>query len=254
MRGRRKARAKGTWFPPLGSTFDDGEGNAYAAAQEIGEFGINPNSALGPNFENQVGGECFALLPDQTPQISAHDADFTLRDYVEGQEYLLDSIVGTLDVFCKGGPESQPGDNIVWPYVCVTAGIFVADADIEGGEVSPDVEDSQLDPNNADNLAAPWIWRRQWPLGNPRQSSSYGTTGSTTNYLATDGKGRAVETKSKRRIRRNQRLWLVLSGYGFNLGGSIAVTGAANLQPRIHFRADLRIIGQMRKAHNQSAF
>lgn len=250
MRHRRK---RATWLPVLGSTLSSGETSTYAVAQEIAEFTLTADSSTPPAFGSNAGGEYFALIPDQTPQVSAHSADFTLRDYVEGQEFLLDSIVGTCDVLVGDGLTGQ-NEHTVWPSVCVTAGLLVGDADIEGGQVDADIEDSQIDPNSADNMASPWIWRRSWLMGTPHQPSGYPWPAlPNINSYMTDGKGRAVETKSKRRIRRNQRIWFVISGYGFNWS-DIAVSGTDNDQPRVAARLDLRVIGKMMRAKNQSAF
>lgn len=254
---RRKKRAKSTWLPVLGTTLADGD-SSYAAAQERSQYKVHPSSAQVPNFVDSVGGEVFALLPDQTPDISQHDANFTLRDYVEGQEYLLDSIVGTVDVQILSGATGQD-DLTVWPWVMVTAAIFVGDADNGEGELTPDYDPHEIDPNNVDNMARPWIWRRSWLLGNPTQESSLtvwtppipGTSPPSNNSWLTGDRGRSIDTKSKRRIRRNQRLWWVSTAYGVSPQAT-SVTGTDIQQPSVFMMLDLRICGKMRRAHNTS--
>lgn len=262
MRGRRRRRARSTWFPNLGITIASEGGTSAFYSFNRSSLQPNTDSSVAP----WVGGsgiwqpfDCFALIPDQTAQISAHDADFTLRDYVEGQDWLLDSIVGSIHVGINAtntnlDPGQEPNEQ--WATIAVTVGIFVADA-IEENQIHPDIASNrEIDPTNVDNIRQPWVWRRTWLLSNPGTIfAGQQTAGGwpSTNTFVTGNLGPGIRTKTKRRIRRNQRIWLIAACTGFDFN-NISVGGDPETQPVVNIMADLRICGKMRRSHNQSAF
>lgn len=252
MYRRRKARS--TWFPVLGTTYST-EGNSWepswlrARVTPVNDAG-NPDTG-----EDSQSISVFAVLPDQTQQISAHDADFTLRDYVEGQDWALDSIVGSVFVNIDGSEtiSNEPADT--WSAVLVTVGFFVANAD-ETATNSPEAELPDLAPQSVDNIRSPWIWRRSWILQNPNFSTqSLIATGEwpTTNAVYTGNNGVHIRTKTKRRIRRNQRLFCIVQATGYDPGRLQVANNSFN-QPGANVLLDIRVCGKMRKSRNQSAF
>lgn len=258
---RRRRKARSTWFPNLGITVADESDNSAQYSYFRTSLQPDVNSAVPP--WSSSGGiykpmDIIALVPDTTPEVSGRQADVTLRDYVEGQEWALDSIVGSIHVGCNAvNFDLDPGQSpsAEWATIAVTCGFFVADAE-EGNTVVPAEDGINLDPTSVDNIRSPWIWRRTWVLSNPGTIfSGQQTSGGwpTTNSFVTGNVGPGIRTKSKRRIRRNQRIWFVSACTGFDFS-QITVSGAANDQPIINILADLRICGKMRKARNVSAF
>lgn len=260
---RRKRRARATWFPNLGITVADGTlESAYNLSFNRTSIAPNLSAAVPPwELPNTVGFQpfdIFALIPDQTKLISVHDAEPTLRDYVDGQEWFLDAIVGSIHVSCNRSANQGEGDPSlfqVWSQVIVTVGICVADAQ-DGDSTKPEIELRQLDPADVDNIRSPWVFRRSWVLGNPGaglDNDEQAGGAANTNQFITGMQGPQVRTKTKRRIRRNQRLWFVASVVGFDFR-NITMTGTQEQQPVVNILADLRICGKMRKARNVSAF
>lgn len=257
---RRRRKKRSTWFPVLGSVYNDGGSPAavYNTAWEQVQLFTDPNSAeqasTDPTFPTMFA---FALVPDFTPQVSAHDPDFTLRDFVEGQDWFLDAIVGTIHVCANSviGGDGGFDQTQAWANVIVTAGIFVAPVR-EGNQVSLDLDSTEFDPQFVDNVRSPWIWRRTWILGNPGSSLNADIVAGgfpQTNSFITGNAGPGVHTKSKRRIRRNQRLFLVVATKGWDFA-EIVKTNEITSQPFVKVLTDLRICGSLRRSRNQSAF
>lgn len=251
---KRKRRRRSTWFPVLGSTYS-GDETSWTPCFFRAQIVPNVDATVAPTVNN--GLECFALVPDQTQQISAHSADFTLRDYVEGQDWFLDSIVGRIHGQCFNGLGGFPPTAEAWQAVLLKVGFFVADAK-EDETTVPDNDPSEFDPLEVDNVRLPWIWQRSWILSPPGVAGALEQAGIVTNPTCTSiipglDAGCVIKTRTKRRIRKNQRIWFVASCVGYD-PAQLTVTGDPSRQPGIDIVADLRIVGQMRRSRNQSAF
>lgn len=257
---RRRRKARSTWFPVLGTTYSTDTGS-WEPSWLRGRVTPNADAGVPPTGEDTAAIQVFAVLPDQTQQISAHDADFTLRDYVEGQDWALDSIVGSVfvDVDAVETISDQPANT--WANVLVTVGFFVANAD-ETATNSPEAELPDLAPQAVDNIRSPWIWRRSWILGNPGMNQGTDPTLSgptqgglwpSSNATYTGMNGCNIRTKTKRRIRRNQRLFCIMQATGYDPGRLQVANNDFN-QPGANVLLDIRVCGKMRKSKNQSAF
>lgn len=258
-RFRRKGN-NGTWFPTNGTVWTS-EGNTYydASRSDTGAA-VGLSKSFGANYE------VFAVTQDYTPNPGAAggfalEQQPSLRDYVEGNDYILKSIVGSCTVFTE-----EPFDSAFnwsptasWAYVKAAAGFFVAKASDDDPQI-PDLSALEIDPMQGQNIQDPWIWRRTWILANPFNISTFGATGQfevfddmANNRKYGDLTGPSIHTKSRRRIRREERLWFVMTWIGWD-GDRDHVTGTETQQPGLKFDLDIRIFGKMVKGKNTSAF
>jgi len=261
---RRRRRNRGTWFPTLGTHINVVEDDYFDAGFIFETLSVPVSLGTGPVFYGPI-----PVTKDQTlnPEEVAGTADVSLRDIVNGQDWLLQRLVGKIFLnvesnqagFIPSGGGAEPVTDI-WPYVKVTAGFFVARADEADNQV--DLESYESDPQRLDNIQNPWIWRRTWilkepqavplPAGGPAlpipgefpiSNAGYGSVAD----------GPHIDSKVKRRIRREQRLWFVVAASGWN-GTQIQVLGEPGDQPEVRGYLDLRIFGSLRRSRNDSAF
>lgn len=247
MRSRR--RTKYTWFPILGSNFPASE---TGAGRHVTVFFNELTVPRTDNTPVSDGAGLFVqpILPDFTAQEDGNTV-FTLNDYVQGQEYILKRIVGSIFLGV-----STPGDSTdSWGSILVTAGFFVARAD-ESDSTQVALDSESTDPLSVINAQNPWIWRRSWMLGNdparvlqtpgsnpvwPQTNSAYGSM----------REGTHIDSKVARRVRREARLWFALSAIGVDANG---ISQPGTDDTNINMALDIRILGAMRRAKNASAF
>lgn len=259
----RRRRTRGTWFPTIGSVGAGPAGFNLAALR----FGFNISndgdatvliSAL--TFDEPAEGE----LPANTP-----------LDDILGHEYILQRIVGKLHAIRTQDAYAQLGDAFVdnGRAVQFGAGFFVAraqDADTGNpgqpiGSQTPAERNDNYNPLDVDCIREPWIWRRTWILGaqdqatgvlnagtlvNPgaNQIAAFFPTG-TANYGSVMD-GPHIDSKVKRRIRQDERLWFVVAAAHF----PAANHSTDNTTPAVIGTLDYRLFGSLRKARNSSSF
>jgi hypothetical protein len=243
MAGRRRRGSNGTWIPVLPTQFEDGgDFVTWDTVSLQARFGTNGIGAL-------LDIQAIGLVPDFTSEVSAQGPD-TLRDLVEGQDWLCKRAVGK----CWGGINFDPtgafDDVILGVGIAV---LPVSDQPVFQG--SPALEEADYDPLLADNSAAPWFWRRTWRLSNPARFPPAAVPSAFTpglgKFLIEDYgsvmDGGHIDAKGARRIAKEQRLFLVASAR------TLVETTSATLNT-LFFNYDLRFFGAMRKAHNRSTF
>lgn len=252
----RKRRSKVTWFPNLGSTFTGDDSQQYSTTSQFLELQPEVNNAFQPSSDS--GGIaslfCVPVTSDYTENPSDSTTVETLRDLVEGQDWLLRRIVGKCFVHAHSISSFSPGAQ--WPKVCVTAGFFVARA-LDEDQAQCGLEDEEVDPFGRINVMQPWIWRNQWILTNPQadtatitQQGSYRINNS---IFAGTREGPQIDTKIARRITKEHRLWFAASVFGID-DDEILVTGSKASQPIVKIQLDIRILGAMRRGKNVSSF
>jgi len=173
----------------------------------------------------------------------------------QNNDYVIKRIVGKCFVnFEAGGATANPA-------AIVTAGIFVARAgdadDVAGAENFPigaaGLGAQAVDnysPNRAETIREPWIWRRQWILGNPSIPAGVGGQNypSTSAGYGSVADGPHIDAKTGRRVGSDERLFFVLSSrnYPVNIAGDAAIF--------IRCWLDYRVLGAMRRTKARSAF
>lgn len=251
---RRRRRNRGTWFPTLGNQFTEEGVEPYTqAGWNLSSFHINTKLVEGPIQD------IFPVTKDYTiePSNKYGTTEHSLRDYVGGQDWLLQRLVGKLHIrVASGSNEAQNDQNYFWPFVRVAAGFFVARSDDESQ--GPDLYDYEFDPFALDNIQNPWIWRRTWILRNPRfAANDYPVAGYdfpvSNMFVPGTFDGPHIDSKVKRRVRREERLWFTYAGIGWN-GTQTQVIGESVKQPTVAGHLDLRIFGSLRAPGKQSQF
>lgn len=254
---RFRRKNQGTWFPIIGSSWTD-EGDTYndvSFTLDTGQVGVD--RAFGAS---QI---VTPLTRDYTqqniPSSLALIEQPTLRDFTEGQDYILKRIVGNCVCIVQSNqnPISGYGRASWWKYAKITAGFFVARA-ADDDQTLPDLSLLDVEPSISNNSQNPWIWRRSWILANPANSETVAAGVisedelSTNRDMAGENVGPYVDAKSKRRVRREQRLWFVLSAIGWD--GTRGSVGGGSTQPNVVCNLDVRIFGKMVKGKNASDF
>lgn len=233
-------------MPVLGSRITDGE-DTYAFSDRV----FPPLQVLASNGTGPVTSLPFPLIPDFTDEQSSADIGSSLHDRVSGNAWLLQRIVGKIHLGAYAAAAAGSAAAI-WNNVYVTAGILVARAADENQAVC-DLSSFESDPQQVDNAANPWVWRRSWILGNPLGDNIRYPQTNTGMYGAL-GDGPHIDSKVKRFITREHRLWMVVSARGFDGRATTQVSGPDGDQPFIAGTMDLRVYGTLRRSKNSSAF
>lgn len=236
-------------MPTLGGNSVSGD-NHYTTSFFGGVIGLD-GQALGPQDLYVT-----PIVPDETQFVGDFVPDQgSLADFTSGQDWLCKRIVGKLFVGMHQHENTTSGGTP--PYAIIGAGFYVGRADDANQDV-PDTNNSEIDPLALKNVRQPWMWRRTWFLSNasanptaafPDLAWSHLDNGA----LASSLDGPHIDIKVARRIRREERLWFVINGYGLsdmsaNTDGDWSVPGQAS------FLLDYRVLGAMRKSNNRSTF
>lgn len=258
----RRRRRRGTWFPNIGSQIGESLEN-YQGRQ----FNIAPANG---------GGIVTGILPLTFDTPFEGDRVSTgvdsLSDLIGG-EYTLLRIVGKL--FARYTNESLAAANPTGQACYLTCGFFVARANDEavgGGEDTPIGSATEAErrdnysPLEVDTVREPWIWRRSWILGLQGRQPGFSNAvvpfqavtnpdlaswPSTTVAYGSVHDGGHIDSRVKRRIGNDDRLWFGISAANFPFGTT--TTGGVN-QTLITGALDYRIFGSLRKARGKSAF
>lgn len=263
----RRRRTRGTWFPTIGTSI--------ATPDEQGDDVLNGRS-FNMSFSGSSGQPVgiFTILTPLTFD-QPFEGDFLTQDTdslsdIIGSEYILQRIVGKIFItrvhdFADGDEQDRA------PAFLVGAGFFVARANDEsvgggadtpiGSATEPERRDN-YSPLDVDTVREPWIWRRTWILGaggiptgaafDPTLPNvAYNFPASTTGYGSVLD-GPHIDSKVKRRVTQDNRLFLAVSATPFPIDSPIP--GGAGSQLSVGGYLDYRIFGSLRKAKNSSAF
>jgi len=171
---------------------------------------------------------------------TANVATHSMADFV-GSAYILKRIVGK--AFATQLPLQE--GSIGGGTIMVGGGFFVARAD----QLTPQAPAGTLesfDPLSDNNMMEPWIWRRTWLLGNPADITGV-MNPSSSGWYGSVMDGPHIDSKIKRRINDDDRLWFVAAAGQTDdrTAGDPAI---------IRWMIDYRLLVTLRKNKNQSAF
>lgn len=260
-RGKRRTRGirrnQGTWFPIAG-TYWSVEGEEFHDAT-INDATVSAQSdkSLGTSLNVHPVTLDYTQFPSSGNSPSEGPS---LRDFTEGQDYILKRLVGNFTCFLGFGANQQgnfsPTDQ--WAHILVGCGFFVARA-ADADQTLPDLTVDEIDPLAAINIQNSWIFRRTWILDNPQNVYPINTSGefswevcSNRDY-AGDMNSPFFDTKSKRRIKREERLWFAVSIIGWD-GQRIQVGGQNADNPYLNYNLDVRLFGKMVKGRTSPTF
>lgn len=229
----RRRRNRGTWLP-LDATF--------YGEETLGRTFFNTTLELPSNTASE--GERLAIRAtpiafDVTTDTNSLGA-VNMRDVTEGQEYFLDRVVGKM----WASMLQEEGENDLTALVCMAMAILPVS---DQNPTVPELPNDDMDPLLAQNAMAPWIWRRTWVLSNNAAANTGFFYPNNTGAYGSVMDGGHTDAKTKRRIRKEQRLFHVTSVYTTSV-----VNTATTMYLDIGF--DLRLHGAMRKARNTSTF
>lgn len=269
---RRKRRKRGTWFPVLGTELGDNDTTTLAyVTMVVPEDGTQTVVVAPITFDD----------PQDTNEMSVEDPLVLMM----GNEYILNSIVGKIFASPRTPGSlnaTQLYDAITVPIV-VKSGLFVAraedDAVNSSGDALPigaktlDATISNYSPLSINTVREPWIWQRTWILNcteevvrgagavGPTTSEIQGYTAfaekrawgrfpPTTAAYHSLNEGGHIHTKTKRRIRQDERLWWAAACHTWPPQQELTTGTVINLDVGL----DVRIHAGLVKAHNRSAF
>lgn len=225
-----RKRSKYAWLPVIptalgpelpGATWYNEEFNLIAP-----DYGQNWSTALN-------------IVPDDTITADEDTTETTLRDLVEGQEYVVERIVGRV----WGGLEQQSATES-WQAAMFGVGIAVMPYE-DAGTIA--LNSASIDPLGASNSDGSWLYRGIWPIFNNTIGSPSTAILGPTNIANCGPDYGFIDTRSVRRVHKNERLTIVASLHIMDyVGGAGGVGGM--------WGYDLRVLGQMRKARGQSTY
>jgi len=267
MRHRRR-RAKLTWLPTNGTNVE---------GREAADFVATPFT-IALQFDPGVE-QTFAIVPlnpfdvpveaDPNFNFNSQIPQATMADVI-GSEYIVRRIVGNCWAAATNTSNFSASENAA---VIAALGVFVARSDGENPNrpIGPDPAlaaglasfGASYNPLHSETTREPWMFRRLWMLGtrppqvntttSPAASSiplSFNQFPQTTAGYHGLRTGPFFDIKSIRRIRQDERLWMVFSAMGAPILETQALAGNYNVSATI----DIRILGALRKAKNRSNF
>jgi len=266
---RRRRRFKGTWLPNIG-TVQAVPTRAPTAGREM--------AIAIPAGSNQPVGGVLPLLMDEPQEPDTFTPDVPLS-YFAANEYAIRRIVGKCFITSYGDilTTSTANLNSSPPLILVTSGLFIARAgDEDISATNPDAPIGwsseglfSYNPDIPNTIREPWIWRRQWLIGNcviaqqlwQNMTVSAGDLKPlmafdlpVNNYIGRAvADGPHVDAKTRRRVGNDDRLWWAVFCQGYPRIGS-SDTNSYTVDANIHARLDYRVFGALRKARNRGNF
>lgn len=223
-----------------------------------------------------VGGVLPVLMDEpQEPDTFTPDVPMS---YFAANEYSIRRIVGKCFVASRAlfKTTSQGNLNSSSPLFLVTSGLFIARAGAE--DISATNPDTPIgwateglydyNPDIPNAIREPWIWRRQWIIGNSAISQQLWQNMTvdpvtSTPILAFDQPnnnwiGRAVadgphiDAKTRRRVGNDDRLWWTVFAQNWPRDSDATNDFTENVDIDCHL--DIRVFGALRKARNRGNF
>lgn len=222
----RKRRKQYTWMPVIPTTIGP---ETPGASWYDTENNVSPTA--GPTIL-----QAFNIVPDDTINADEVSSETTLRDAVEGQEYIVERIVGRV-----WGTVQQSDTLNSWERAML--GIGIAVMPYEDNDTLA-LNDASVDPLGAANSDGSWMYRGIWPIYN---NISGDLVLGPTNIANCGPDYGFVDARSVRRVHRNERLTIVFSLHFMSPGTAVE-------QVIVNYGYDLRVLGAMRKAQGQSTY
>lgn len=246
----------------------------------LGAAGIDPDipfddfSGLQGTVDVPPTGASQINISPLTIDHQADNVDDTVRlDDALGESYITTRVVGNIFIEREMDETDLTNELNGAGCIAVAAGIFVAREEDRNlvnptgvsqpiGGVNQENAVRNYGPLCSANIAEPWMWRQTWLLGrghtNARQTLSSGggnREGSVfpmSNVYYNTPQATAIDIKSKRRIRKEERLWFVIQAKGVRFGpGEISEATNGTL---LNFWTDLRLLGHMVRNSKRSVF
>lgn len=261
MARRFKRRRRVTWLPTNGTVLE--------IVPETEDATVNPFTLVF-NHNFNVGYTAADVVPlnpydipiepgGVTPDVATGGP--TLVDVV-GNEYIVERIVGN----CYGAVLSNDSAEVANAVrgVMLALGVCVARADDTNPGIPAGFTNENFNPLHLSNTREPWMFRRTWLLAakqpkydtnlaapnlNQNITLAYSRLPQWTTEYTGLNTGPFFDIRSKRRIRQDERLWMIAG-----ICGQPMLTEALSGIVQVAATIDLRILGALRRAKNRSNF
>lgn len=252
MRGRKR-RVKYSWFPSLGTDVGENVFDGETWAGTGGQIHITPGDA------DQSPIDIISLTfdyPTEVEEAAIPGAVPSLADF-QGSEYQLERVVGKFCCAIEPQADHTSTSAIVSTPFLVTAALEILRVNEEtGAPIGVTGTDFQeYSPMVSPNISDPWIWRRSWILQD-YQVLPFGGAGiaqrpgiyPTSNVMYGDiESGSHMDARSVRRVRREERLFLIVQMCAL-VDGIPGELNEGAVSPFIQYTFDYRILGRLVKA------
>lgn len=247
---RRRRRSRATWFPINPTTY--GEGTSPGVTWFESSLTFQSNTEPGDTTLNAI-----PITLDETQGTNSTDLTpgTSLADIVQGQDYILQRIVGKVWMYLpfNYGEGFDPAATEI--IGCIGLAVLPSSND----DNTPNIPAEEYNPLFARNAQQPWIWRRTWRLNCPNADAegigngaftafSPKTNPYSTHEYGDIQSGGHLDSKVKRRVTREHRLYIVAAA------GAIGASGSGDDPVDVWWGYDLRILGGMRRGKNNSSF
>lgn len=254
----KRRRRRGTWFPNIGTANAEGQPIEDDSAGVWAELIPEGNGAT-TTFITELTFDHFVDEGAAADGIASR----SLADF-QGSEYMLQRIVGKCFVRIDQTTAATSASAAL-----ITCGFFVAredehagtaDAFPIGGLTNGD-RTAQYGIDNAGHITEPWIWRRQWLLGNNAKNNVGTGSGPATVHFPQSNMlygsvadGPHIDAKTKRHVHREDRLWFIAGCRYINdlFTDPFGVDVVIRNQIKLHL--DYRLFGTLLKARNTGTF
>lgn len=242
---RRRKRAKYTWLPTQFLDAGD-QGKSAARSTNLNVTTNNePSLAIVPILMD---------VPEQGTSSLGQDTG-GLQAVVQSNEYFIRRIVGN---FWAALNQNTDGAAVYPSSALLTIGLFIARAEDDSADTfsvpigaTADVF-RQYSPNHPDTIREPWIFRRQWILGNSLKTDDPTTSffPPTNGAIAGSVSGPHIDIKTMRRVHQTERLWMAMESRAWPIDNNFGLTG----EGFIAVTWDFRVLGALRRARQHGAF
>lgn len=265
---RRRRRFKGTWLPNIGIVNAIPTRAPTAGREMVVTIGAG---------SNEVVGGVVPIIMDEPQEPDTFTPDIPLA-YFTANEYSIRRIVGKCWIQARADWKATSTANLnsSSPCALVTSGLFVARAGTEDiSATNPDVPIGWVaegafsyNPDIPNAIREPWIWRRQWVIGNPSITNQLWQNmtvdpGITRPMLAWDlpannfigravADGPHIDAKTRRRVGNDDRLWWCV--FAQNFPRDTDATNDYTVDLNLDCHLDVRVFGALRKARNRGNF
>lgn len=256
----RRRRSKGTWLPRLGHR-PETDPDTMASLTDAIAVDVPAD-----------GSPIFGIIPityDSPPEGGVTTGDRYDLAAIVGSEYICKRILGQIFVSRGSLPLADRGTTTA--AVHVTAGIFVArrDDDIEHntpiGYFDSSLQENlqNYSPDRQETAMMPWMWKRDWMLGDPQATAFanfnnpnlYGASFfPPTNVGLSLKEGTHIDVKTRRRVAKDHRLFLVVQARGWPYSPTSSFLTVPTNDAPLYVGFTCRLFGTIVKPRNRSSF
>lgn len=254
MAFRRKRRTRSTWFPVLGQEIAGGGSGLNPDGFDSHFTGGIHHAAGAGNYEADVIPLTWDYPADT--EVTAFDQAPSLADW-QGSAWQLDGIKGAVRVNIVPKSNGQGGlENQI-----IRAAAYAEVLRVNPSDGSPLDDLADYSTFLAENRRDPYIWQRSWLLESPTatlvaasQVVAFFPPKYPVSNVYYEGRdtGSCIDTKSRRYIGTDERLFMCVEAVLINKDGDFGIDAGETVAGwDLQYDIDVRVIGRLRKATNR---